>query len=272
MPGFQDIFDSVPQGESPFDGPLPTPPMTGDSGTSSHDLFQGGMNMLGLVPGLGGVSSLYNAGQGAVQGFDKGQYGNIDTNYQLGGGDGGDFQAPQPPSHDSLFGSQRAGNLLYGTGMSGWLGNILGQIAGGISTIGDDKIDVTPGYDAQQTFAAPMGMPDYGPQQQMVHANPINYDYGPITPPPLPDLSQPQPDQSAPVTASGPSYTPADAAFFNSFGSVPDMGGASIYNAIGLAPWQQSDYGGAYGYGGGGAGGSGYGPYTPGASSNSDSS
>lgn len=271
MPGFQDIFASVPQGESPFDGPPPTPPMTGDSGTSSHDLFQGGMNMLGLVPGLGGVSSLYNAGQGAVQGFDKGQYGNIDTNYQLGGGDGGDFQAPQPSSHDSLFGSQRAGNLLYGTGMSGWLGNILGQIAGGISTIGDGKIDVTPGYEAQQTFAAPMGMPDYGPQQQMVHANPINYDYGPIAPPPLPDLSQ---MEGAPPQTVAAQPTPYQSSFpdpstFNYSGNMLDtfLTGA---NDFGVGGRWGGDAGGSYGYGG--AGGSGYGPYTPGASSNSDSS
>ncbi len=252
MPGFHDIFAAVPQGESPFDGPLPAVPTQGDNSTSRHDLFQGGMNVLGMVPGLGGLSSLYNAGQGAVQGFDKGQYGNTDTSYQMGGGDNGSFQAPQPSSHDSLFGSQRAGNLLYGTGISGWLGNILGQIAGGISTIGDSKIDVSPDIPTSQMLA-PMGAPspDFGPQQQMVHANPISTDMGPIATPTLPDLSQP--DQGAAPGAVSDSGSSGGGGF------VPQYGDQ---NSFGIPSFLDTFMTGA-GWGGSGSWGGGSGWYGP---------
>ena len=223
MAGFQDIF-APPQGQSFFDGPPPTVPDASEvqGGASNRDIFGGAMNVGSLlIPGLGAVSSAYNMGNGAVQGFDKGQYGNINTAYQMGGGDSPDFAAPQPSQHDSVFGSQRAGDALYGGGISGWLGNVLGQIAGGISSLGDGTIDA-PQDSVPQPNYTPMGqpeasslmqsimdslnLPDSGQQQVMATSRPPNFL--PIAPP-------------SPATPTLPAFAPGVAESLAGYGSGP---------------------------------------------------
>lgn len=258
--GFKDIFGS-PDGSFFGGGPLPPVPTAGDvqSGPNTRDMFGGALNAGAmLIPGLNAVSGAYNMGQGAAQGFDKGQYGNIDTVYQMGGGDGGDFRAPQPSQHDSVFGSQKAGNLLYGGGISGWLGDVLGQIAGGISTIGDSKIDASPDIGGfQMPAAAPMSVPDYIPP------TPVNVGLrneptytGTVTDPGAPDYSQMQPADPAP-SQPDPASQP-----WQGIGSMADLMGTPWFSDTRDAAFPNfmagAGFGGA-GYGYGASGGGGYG-------------
>lgn len=270
---FRDLFTgNLPQGF--FDnGQLPDVPFYGDTqGASNKDLIGGALNAGGMfVPGLNVASGLYNFGTNVQPGFDKGQFGNIDTNYQMGGGDSPNFQAPQPSTHDSIMGSQRAGNALYGGGLIGWLGDLLGQAAGGISTWGGDKIDATPNYQPNANGYQPMdqseasslmqsvmdslnGMDNQQPYQIGLRNEPT---YAPmsINPGPMPDYGLPvvggmdngrsqsvQGQQNGILDLQSGKYTGNPFHFDNTqMGwngpALQNLGGADAYTQIGGTPF-----------------------------------